>query len=245
MSFQPIINITTVPRNSTSFSFTDITGNSPTNTTGFGAVNAPATRADITSIWGEVQPYGAEPIHASSVAGTLTGTVTVTVTITDGVQWLRVYYGQLKSLTYTVSDDRKTLTTSDPTLSAKMDSVIAVEILSGDFPVRVKDVTATTIVLEEELSGTVSSYTQIFTYWEAQVRVLVLNCGESMIGNAIARMPNRRADCNNGMEILDKILLKLGAQYAFNCGNYSEADESAKLMCGSASSLPSNCINCG
>lgn len=245
MSFQPIISISSVPRNSASFVFTDITGNSPTNPTGFGATNAPASRSDITSLWADTQPYGGEPIQASAVTGLLTGDITATVTIADGVQWLAAYYGQLKSLSFTVSTDRKTLTTSDGALIAKMDSVVGVGISNTDFPITVSSVTSTTIVLEAALPGTASSYTQIYTYWKARIRVLVLNCADSVIGNAISKLPRYHNDERKLLEIFNKIALKLGAQYAFNCGNYSEANESAKMICGSANLPISNCTTCG
>jgi hypothetical protein len=244
MSFTPIINVTSIPRDASGFVFTDITGDYPTNPTGFGAANAPANRAAITVVWGEAQLLGAEPIHAGNVSGSLDTAITVQLNIVDGVQWLRAYYGRPRTITFTVSEDRKTLSTSDPDLVDIMDSVGAVGKAIGDFPVRVSSVTSTTVILEEALPGADLAYLTLYTYYIAQTRKLVLNCGESLIANSIARMPSYRTDCKNGMEILDKILLKLGAEYAFFCGNYSEAHTSAQMICGTNYSS-SNCISCG
>lgn len=248
MSFQPIISITNVPRDAKSFLFTDITGDSPTNPTGFGATNAPANRAAIDAVYGEAQLLGGEPIQSTSVTGTLAGTLTVNIPVADGVQWLRAYYGEEIALSFTVSSDRKTLTTADPTLAAKIDNVKAVGIDLADFPIRISSATSTTIILETPLPGVASSYTNIIRYWRAEVRILVLNCAESLIGNGIAKLPVSRVDCGAGSQalaILDKILLKLGAEYAFNCGNYSEAHQSAQMICGTSNSSSSNCLSCG
>lgn len=245
MSFQPIINITNIPRDATSFIFTDITGNSPTNPTGFGAVNAPANRIAITALWGEAQLYAAEPIHGAAVIGTLSTTITVPITVLDGVQWLRAYYGEAISVSFTVSTDRLTLTTSDSGLIANMDNVVAIGIDYTDYPTRIVSVNSTTIVLTTPLPGILTSYTTIYRYWQAQVRTLVLNCAESIIGSQIATLPVYRNDCEKAYKILDKLLLKLNAEYAFNCGNFSEANTSAQLICGTTNSSTSNCTTCG
>lgn len=246
MSFQPIISITNVTRDAESFVFTDITGTSPTNPTGYGATNAPANQAAITSLYAEVQLIGGEPIHATSVTGTPATSMTALVAVADGVQWLRAFFGQLVTISFNVSSDRKTLTvtTSGPS-AGLLTGIAAIAIAADDYPVRVISSVSPTIVLEEALPGTESSYTTATRYWIAEVRTLVLNCAESMIGNAIAKLPITRKDCGPGsksMDILDKILLKLGAEYAFNCGNYSEAHEAAQMICGTTSL--SNC-NCG
>lgn len=245
MSFQPIITITSVPRDSASFIFTDTTGTSPTNPTGYGATNAPANQAAITSLYAEVQLLGGEPIHATTVTGTPATSMTAVVTVADGVEWLRAYFGQSVNIIFTVSSDRKTLTvtTSGPS-SGLLTGISAIAISANDYPTRVVSSASPTIVLETPLPGVASSYTSAIRYWIAEVRTLVLNCAESVIGNAIAKLPITRKDCGSGSKsqaILDKILLKLGAEYAFNCGNYSEANEAAQMICGSTSLSNCNC----
>jgi|SRR6187551_1793722 len=245
MSFQPIINITNIPRAATSFVFTDITGSFPTNPTGYGATNAPANQAAITSVWGEGQLYGGEPVKGTAVSGTLGTSITVPVSLADGVQWLRALYGESISFLFTVSADRLTLTTSDVLLSSKMSNVVALAISNLDYPVRILSVGTTTILLAEPLPGTLSVYSTITRYWQAEVRTLILNCAESLIGNQISKLPSRRVDCENGWKILDKVLLKLNAEYAFNCGNFSEAHASAQMICGTTNYSLTNCTTCG
>lgn len=247
MSFQPIINITNIPRDASGFVFTDITGNSPANPTGFGVANGPANRAAITSIWGEAQLYGAEPLHGGAVAGTLATTITVPVSILDGVQWLRAYYGEFISLSdpMVIDSTRLIVQCSDPDLVDKMEGVVALAPTANDFPARIKTIVGAYITLETPLAGTDVTYNDMFRFWSAQVRSLVLNCAESLIGNQIASLPNYRNDCEKGNKILDKILLKLNAQYAFNCGNFSEANASAQMICGATNSSTTNCTTCG
>ncbi len=242
MSFQPIIQVTKVPRASVSFFFIDNTPTYPTSNTGWGAPNAPTAPGQITSVWGEVQPYGAPPIEASDVAGDIAVSCEVVVPVRDGVDMFHVYYGQAITATYTVNLDRTILTvTEDMTVFDGITSLSP----DGSFPVRIKTISGNTIVLEKNFPGTSTTYTSIFRYWHAQQRLLVLNCTEGTIVNKIAVLPLQANNCESSQDILDMIMTKLGAEIAFNCGNYAKAHEAALLVCGMVSSKTQNCSTCG
>jgi len=242
MSFQPVIQLVKVPRDSKSYYFQDNTVAYPTNPTGWGAENAPASSADITIIWGENQPYGEEPVPATGVIGLLSGQVQVKVPMPDGANTIRVFYGLQTYLNMQVADDRLSFT-SDSDLENILDSIAALNIDSS-YPIRIKAIDGITVELESPLPGTENTYVEVYKYWYAELKILVVNCGESKIVDAIAHLPVRADRCDRSLDILDDILLKISAQITFDCGNYSKAHEAARLICGNQPYTTSNC-QCG
>jgi len=245
MSFLPIIQLVKVPRDSKSFFFQDATQNYPTSSTGWGAPNAPADASAITNIWGENQPYGEEPVRATDVIGLLDAPVQVKVYIPDGVNMIHAFYGVQESLDVSVSEDRLSLVVDIVDLTDTLDSVAAVNI-NNTFPIRIKAIEdGNTIILEEPLPGTDTFSDTLYKYYYSELRILVLNCAEKKIVDRIAHLPVRANKCENGMDILDDVLLKIGAQIAYECDNFSKAHEAARLVCGSQPYQTSNCSSCG
>jgi len=244
MSFQPVIQLVKVPRDSKSFYFQDNTISYPTNPVGWGAPNAPGSSVAITTIWGENQPYGEEPVPATEVTGLLSGQVQVKVPMPDGVNTIRALYGMHDYLNMQVAEDRLSFT-SDSDLGNILDSIVGINI-DNSFPVRIKAINGITVELEAPLPGTADTYTEVYKYWPAELRILVINCGESKIVDAIAHLPVRADRCNHSIYILDDILLKISAQITFDCGNFSKAHEAARIICGNQPYVTTpNCQSCG
>lgn len=246
MSFQPIIQVTKVPRSSVSFFFKDDTGNYPTNDTGWGAPNGPTNPAQITIVWGEIQPYGSSPIKGTDVAGDIATSCEVKVRVPDGVNMAHVYYGQSLAMLYTVSADRLSLTVNDSSnLPQVLDNITSLSPSAVSFPVRIKEIAGNVILLEEAFPEELLTYTTIFRYWHAQQRVLVLNKGEATIVNEISTFPLKVDKCAESNGTLNKIIQKLGAEIAFSCGNYAKAHEAANLISGYSPKVSQNCNTCG
>lgn len=243
MSFQPVVTLTEVPRDNTSFTLKDAT---PTdNISGWGSPNAPAGPESITSIFGQLQAYGEVPIDIVGVSGTLLTTLTFPIDIQDGVNTYYAYYGLPISLTdYTVSSDGKSITSNDANLITRLAGVSAIALLDGTFPTQILSVSGNTITLADVLTPNQTGQI-IYIYYRASVQALTINNGESLIVNGISLLPLEANDCQNSQSILDSILLKIGAEIAFGCGNLSKAHEAAKLLSGNKPSVTNNCATCG
>lgn len=242
MSFKPVVTLTTVPRDNSSFTLTDAT---PTNgTDGYGSSNAPANAAAITSLFGMVQPYGELPTNASGVVGTVGTTMQFALALMDGLNAFTALYGLAKTFTdFTVSADGTQINTSDPALAAKLDGVGYIQLSNTLFPVAISGISGGTI----SLSGTLTPNafgTVLYVYYAATVQGMTLNNGEALCVNGISLIPIEADHCDNAMAIFHNISLKLAAEIAFNCGNLSKAHEAARLL-GGTISIPQNCLNCG
>lgn len=167
MSFYPLAQPVKVT--SDSFAFRDCTLHYPDSPIGWGAPNAPENATAITSIWGEVQPFGGEPVQSTATKGTLNDTVILSVPVTEGVSIVHLYYGQLIPLKFTVSGDRLTLTSEDDLISL-LDAVSALSI-TNVFPVKIESITDNKISLLTPLDGTNTTGTHLFRYFDIQINL--------------------------------------------------------------------------
>jgi len=237
MSFQPVVALYKLPRDSKSFILTDAT---PTDgVSGWGSPNAPAGPGNITSLYGGVQPYGEDPVDASGVSGLPTGQMTFVVSVVDGVNTFFALYGVGDTLTdYTVSADGLSITSNDPNLSIILDNIKYLSLDGNSFPSAIISISGNLITLASPLTANATG-TTILKYWSASVRSLVVT-------NEISLMPVQADACDKGMNILDDILLRIGAEVAFGCGNLSKAHEAARLLSGLTPKVDtSNCSTCG
>lgn len=243
MSFQPIIALTNIPRDNSSFTVTDET---PTGgASGWGSNNAPAGPGDITSLFAQFQAYGEAPIWALQVSGQVNTSMTFPATVQDGVNTFLAYYGQLATLTdFTISADGLTLTSNDPNVTNIFDGVKAISIDGMALPVPILSINGGTIKLSLPLPAGVVG-TNLYKYYVAQIQALTVNMGESIAVNGISVMPVEADPNPNALDILQNVLLKLSAEIAFGCGNLSKAHEAARLISGNVPGINNNCNTCG
>jgi hypothetical protein len=246
MSFQPVIALVEIPRTNDSFEVIDDTDDSPAYAQGWGAANAPANLAAITSIYSQLQPYGEDVVQIVPT-GNLTDGLESAVDIRDGVNTLGVYYG--KSLTVSVtaiSDDRKTLTLNSSIVDhlAVLANVYAIDVDGTNFPVRIRSLSATTLELYEALPDTAVVYSTLYVYWLATYMTLVLNQAEGRIAKLIAAVPIKAKTCEAADEAAHAVHLKLAAEAAFANGDYAKAHEAARLITSDLTYPTSNCATC-
>lgn len=245
MNFQPVVTLTAVPRDNSSYTLTDAT---PTGgTTGWGSGgNAPSSPAAITSLFGAVQPYGGAPIPTSAITGSVSTTMQFGIQVQDGVNNYYAYYGLvlIPSVGYTVSADGLTITCADPSLAAELAGISAISLDGVTYPSLIASVSGNIITLLSPVAAGASG-TQFYIYWQAYVQALTINNGEALIVNGISLLPVEADHCNQAMAILDNILLKLSAEIAFNCGFISKAHEAALLLSGNKPLVNNTCANCG
>lgn len=84
----------------------------------------------------------------------------------------------------------------------------------------------------------------IYKYYVASAKLLVLNQGEGQIIKDISTMAIANCGCDaaTSKELMDRILLKLAAQTAFNCKNYAKAHYAATLL--SKTATLNSCASC-
>jgi lysophospholipase L1-like esterase len=167
MSFHPLAQPVKVT--SDSFTFKDSTLHYPDSPIGWGAANAPENAEAITAIWGEIQPFGGEPVQSTATTGTLKDTVTLNVSVSAGVRIVHLYYGELIPLNFTVGEDRLALTSADD-LSGLLDSVSALAV-TDVFPAKIESIKGNTISLLSPLDGTANSGTHLFRYFDIQINI--------------------------------------------------------------------------
>jgi hypothetical protein len=245
MGFQPVVTLTAVPRDNSSYTLTDATPTGGTNGWGSGG-NAPANSAAITSLFGAVQPYGGSPIPTSAITGTVATTMQFGIQVQDGVNNYYAYYGLLltPSVAYTVSADGLTITCADPNLAVELVGITAISLDGVTYPSIIASVSGSTITLLSPVAaGTTGA--NFYIYWQAYVQALTINNGEALIVNGISLIPVEADHCENAMAILDNILLKIGAEIAFNCGFISKAHQAALLLSGNKPLVNNTCSTCG
>lgn len=243
MSFKPVITLTRIPRDNSSFTVTDAT---PTdNVSGWGSPNAPSDPTAITSLFGQVQGYGETPVVAIGATGSASTTMTFSITIIDGVNTYQVLYGLLQQLTdFVVSADGLTIGSGDPNWANFMDSISALSLDGVTQPVYIVSKTNNSATLATPLTANATGLS-LYKYYTASIQALTVNTGEALIVNGISLLPLNVDSCESNQAILDNILLKIGAEIAFNCGNISRAHEAARLLSGGKMiSSNSNCTNC-
>lgn len=244
MSFAPVVTLTKVPRDNSSYTLTDAT---PTGgASGYGSTNAPANAAAITSLFGMVQPYGELPANATGVIGAVGDVAgfTFSVPLLDGLNSFYALYGLSKTLTdWTSSPDGTKIISNDPALAAKMDGVNYISLDGNNFPIPIVSVVGTVITLSGSVTPGLTG-TTLYIYYSTYIQAMTLNNGEALCVNGISLMPIEADACDNGMKIFHNIALKLAAEIAFNCGNLSKAHEAARLLSGSVPGVTQNCETC-
>lgn len=242
MSFQPIVTLTKMPRDNSSFTVTDAT---PTdNISGWGSPNAPTGPASITSLFAQVQPYGGIPVNAMGVTGAVTSTMTFAQSIADGVNSFIIFYGLVANLNnFSVSTDGFTISSTDPNFFNVLSGVKAISLDGVSFPIMVTGIQAGSLTLATAVTPSISGIT-FNIYWLGTAQALTINNGEGLIVNGISLIPVEANSNDNSLYILDNILLKLGAEIAFNCGNLSKAHEAAQLLSGNKPPVTNNCTTC-
>ncbi len=244
MSFQPVVTLTNVPRDNSAFTLTDAT---PTGgTSGYGSTNAPADATTVTSLFGQVQPYGGSPSNAGTITGSVSTTMTFSGKIADGVNNYIAYYGlsQLFSSGYTVSSDGMSITLTDPNTANLLDGVKAISLDGIAFPAMIASLVNGVITLITPVTAGATG-ASFFKYYIGVIQALTLNNGESICVNGISLLPLEVDACTNADMIFNNITLKLSAEIAFNCGNISKAHEAAILLSGGKPVTTSNCPTCG
>ena len=191
---------------------------------------------------------------------------TVPITLTDGI-WLFSNYFVWSNfdwlsdadLDYTIDVTRKILTKAGG--ATWVDSsgtpgifsgVYAISISSGsvadlDDICVIESATSTTVTLKTALPA--GGLNALNFFYRAQKYLLVMNVGEqsliSDIGDmAISALAGQGCDRNKSCELAGRMILKLAAQVAFNCGNYAKAHNAAILFNKSVSANSSNCTSC-
>lgn len=242
MSFQPVVTLTKVPRDNSSFTLTDAT---PTdNISGWGSPNAPTGPASITSLFSQIQPYGGTPTNNTGVTGGVSSAMVFSSTIQDGVNNYIVFYGLIANLVqYSVSADGLTITSTDPNFPNVISGVKAISIDGLSFPILVLSIQGNSITLATAITPLLIGVT-FYIYWITSVQALTINNGESLIVNGISLIPIEANPNDNALSILDNILLKLSAEIAFNCGNISKAHEAAQLLSGNKPLVTNTCTTC-
>lgn len=243
MSFTPLITLTNVPRDNSSFTVTDAT---PTdNVSGWGSPNAPSGPTDITSLFGAVQSYGGTPSPAGGSSGAVSTSMNFPIQVNDGVNNFITYYGlSVTVLPFTISADGLTLTTADPNLLNLFDGVKAISLDGITYPVLISSIQAGSIKLVTPVTANATGVI-LYKYYIASIQALTINNGEAICVNGISLLPLEADTCVNAGYIFNNLMLKLSAEIAFNCGNISKAHEAALILSGSKPVTTSNCSNCG
>lgn len=247
MSFIPRISITTVPKDSKSITFEDITGdyNGTSNTTGYGSPTGPTEQDDIVNVWAEINPYGEEPVQVTTLTGDLTAQKVV-VAIPDGVNTLYAYYGMIREIEAIISEDRLSITSEDSNFESYMDGIAAIG-TDTNFPTKVSYYLDGTLVLETALEGALSQYSQVYVYYKGSQQILLLNAANAKIVNQIAKLPLKLNKCDTEWNIFNMIGLVKAAKQAYECCNPAKAHEAARLITGNKPYVNNseNCTSCG
>lgn len=108
----------------------------------------------------------------------------------------------------------------------------------------------TGLLVEYPLADGVYTIVAIFVVGEVEYRaytnLLILNNATASIVQDVSRMALVECDCNlpKAMGMMDRILLKLAAQTAFNDCQYMKAHKAALLLNESSNSVNSGCSTC-
>ena len=270
--FVPKITLTNVPVDASSVLITDVTGDLTTgtiDTTGYDSAGSYPYYPQNNTQWkkfvlaqylgGSPTEYYFDPI--TDYSGTASGTVNIS--LGDGIWLISVYFMVASTTpTYTIDATKKILTRvgGNPFVDAGavpgvFEGVYAVSLANPsvtspqDTWSTVASVTSTTMTLNTALDASTTTNSDLNLYYRAQKYMLVMNAGEqsliSDIGDmAIASLAGQGCDRNKSCELAGRMILKLSAQIAFNCGNYAKAHNAAVLFTNSVSSNSSNCSDC-
>jgi len=271
--FKPKISVTGIPPDASSMVITDITGNWPADPTGYDAVPVYDYTPYDNTIWYKLvqaQKIGTVPgtypfepeADKTAVAGV------VPIALTDGV-WLITQYFAVTTgaptfvtappLEYTVDVTEKILTrTSGPPWVDSgavpglfsdvyaISDVIPQNLTIDDFST-VASLSNTTLTLNTAIAGLATNQ-DLTLIFRAQKYILVMNAAEqsliSDIGDmAISELTGQGCNHNKSLEFANRLMIKLAAQIAFNCGNFQKAHNASVLFLNSKSSNY-NCSDC-
>lgn len=257
--FTPKISIT-IPKDSGSITVTDITGDSPTDSTGYGQA---AYLPQANTEWNKqlyLQRLGsdAEKLTFFPTSDNEAATATISYTFEDGIYLVTEYFTkQLTGLDYVYDSNAKTLTRqtgntwSDPL--GLLEGVYGI-VISADENFAISDISAVSSLSGSvlTLSTTLTSGANDADFWvvyRVQKYVLVTNSGEgdliSDIGDMAINAASNGQGCDNetSIKLFNRLLLKFAAQISMNCGNYAKAHNAAVLLSESSTSS-ATCSTC-
>ncbi len=257
--FTPKISIGSIPLDASSMLITDITGNSPTDTTGYmQAAYLPQNSAEwYKQTYAQYLGEAPDELTFNPTSDNQAPSATLSYQLSDGVYLITQYFTkELDTLGYTVSPDGLTLTKNNA--DQWLDPLGIFEGVYGlivspdaDFNIDnlsiIDSLTNTTIVLQSALAGGLDDG-PLWVIYKVQKYILVLNTGEGALMNDIGDMSLATLTCggcdsSKTINLFDRLLLKFSAQINFKCGNYAKAHNAAILL--SESSTPtSNCTGC-
>lgn len=241
MSFQPVVTLTTVPRDNSGFTFTDAT---PTDgVSGYGSSTAPANAAAVALVWAMVQAYGETPSNVANSASSPSSPMPFLFSVLDGVNTFTAIYMFFRTMAYTISADGLSITVPSGAIALLTNAKYVSNGLTS-FPILITNVTDTVVTLATPLAPGTSGAGLYFGY-TALVQALTVNNGEGLCINGISLLPVEVDSCDNAMAIFHNLMLKVGAEIAFNCGNLSKAHEEARLLSGNNINIVPNCASCG
>lgn len=253
MAFEPKISVIELPRNSKYVTIKDATGDydGTSNLTGWGCPGGPADIDALENVAIQLQYFGELPIAKTgdSLEGTLEDGLQITHSLLDGIYLIRTFYGiTLADVNPAISEDELTLTVTerDDAFALIWDNVKAVASPGAKNTLfRIKSMDKTTGEIELYEAYTDGDSTDIVAYFEVVKRVLILNCGEGNIVKDISNMSISQTGCDNSIvqNLMNRIMLKMTAQTAFTCGNYTKAHEAAVLLCSMTSPFKT-CSTC-
>jgi hypothetical protein len=259
--FTPKISITGIPKDSSSITITDITGNVADDATGY--MQAPYLPQSNTEWYKQIQVQYIAETPADLVFFPSTDNqepgATLQYQFKDGVYFVMVFFTkQVTGLGYSLSVDLKTLTKTnadqwaDPLglfegvygLIKSASEVFNIEDISS-----ISSVANTEIVLNSALTGATAN-DDLWVVYKVSKYILVTNDGEGKLIQDIGDMALSDISCGSGCDheksssLFDRMLLKFSAQTNFACGNYVKAHNAAILL-STSKSLTETCTTCG
>ena len=242
--FTPKILIKNINLAADAWTLEDITGDSPTDATGYlQAAYLPQNNTEWTK---EVfaQYLGTSPVNVpfTTAGDELLFEAELNYQLNDGVYLITEYFAKtITGLSYTVDPTFKILTKTagNPWLDplGLFENVYAVQ--KGTFSgianaSLVSSLTATTLTLVSAIPTLVANDNLTIIY-KATTYVLITSSGSNklmqQIGDlALSSLDYKGCDEKTASELFKKIALQTSAQIQFNCGNYSKAHNAAILL---------------
>lgn len=240
--FTPVIEIVQADPEGAFLLVKDTTGTSPDSDTGYGALpDAPADFSEVDKFLFLTQYIGEDAVARTVVTGAMDTGVSILFAVVDGVYLVTVLYRKpVTGVTYTLSEDGKTVTFSVGDPSSLFASAYAVALSDNDLYSVISSRNSTTIVLETAQADPDGS--EVWAYYRAEAYILVQNNATEIITCAISAMAVNRDSCNFDvtLDVLKKILLKKAAEVAYDCEDYVEA-QNAVLAISSEATCNCSC----
>ena len=239
MSFKPILSLKSFPKDSSWFCIGDATQayNSTTNPSGWGCPGGPENSTDITDVRIQYQPFSvlAAYIPTASLEGSLFSNagLLVKATVAEGVSLIYASYGMVSS--GNISSD------GSVTISTGLTGDEFIIEYGGVNYVAASDNPNTLLAVKsiDSVTGTITLYspyvsetTTLTKYYTGVMRILNINTGKGNLLKDIAKMAITYSGCESNTELMDKLLLQIAVETAFNCGDYSKAHKGALVLAG-------------